>query len=117
MQTFNVSIPRHHIETEIWEFQYGPAENDPEHGPFAVEKEEDVNGDAMLIDATRSDGDEETVVGGEWSHHLTGEKLGGTEGILHFTVIGQVIQLWVKVSALFTIVYREDSKSRIKCSR
>ena len=26
----NASIPRHHIPSESWEFEYGPAENDPE---------------------------------------------------------------------------------------
>ena len=31
-RTFNVSIPRHHITTDSYEFEYGPAENDPEFG-------------------------------------------------------------------------------------
>ena len=70
-RTFNVSIPRHHIPTENYEFEYGTAENDPEFGV----------GEAKV----KEDEDEE---GGRWVHSITGDKLGGTDGFLEFTVIG-----------------------------
>ena len=38
-RTFNVSIPRHHIPSDHWEFEYGPAENDPEFGVGGEEGE------------------------------------------------------------------------------
>ena len=75
-RTFNVSIPRHHIPTDEWEFEYGAAENDPEFGP----------------DAVRDDADDlekhEHVPGGKWVHKITGKTLGGSDGDLEFTVIG-----------------------------
>ena len=70
-RTFNVSIPRHHILTENYEFEYGAAENGPE---FAV-------GEAEVKEAE----DEE---GGRWVHSITGDRLGGKDGLLDFTVIG-----------------------------
>ncbi|KAG6816968.1 hypothetical protein H0H87_001283 [Tephrocybe sp. NHM501043] len=54
-RTFNVSIPRHHIPKDEWEFEYGPAENDPEFGPEANE-----DGDAGMSQKTASDS------GGKW---------------------------------------------------
>ncbi|KAF8070208.1 hypothetical protein FPV67DRAFT_1006801 [Lyophyllum atratum] len=75
-RTFNVSIPRHHIPKGEWEFEYGPAENDPEFGP-------DTNADA--VEEAEGDG------GGKWVHHLTNEKLGGADGFLEFTVIGLIV--------------------------
>jgi DNA-directed RNA polymerase I subunit RPA43 len=69
-RTFNVSIPRRHIPAEQWEFEYGPADNDPEFG----------------IDVTHSEDNEHH--GGKWVHHLTRDLLGGAEGVLEFTVIG-----------------------------
>ena len=73
-KTFNVSIPRHHIPTEAWEFEYGPAENDPEFGP-AVQGDDD---DSQQIDS-----------GGRWIHRVTGDVLDGDKGrLLEFTVIG-----------------------------
>ncbi|KAF8161045.1 hypothetical protein B0H34DRAFT_699182 [Crassisporium funariophilum] len=82
-RTFNVSIPRHHIPTDVWEFEYGPAENDPEYGQptqdeddlHQVEKTSKINHDT----------------GGKWVHRLTGEKLGEVDGILEFTVIGLTV--------------------------
>lgn len=72
-RTFNVSIPRHHIPEDSWEFEYGAAENDPEFGTTAED-----------------DGDEEKPEeeGGRWVHSITREKLGGPDGFLEFTVIG-----------------------------
>ncbi|KAI0339823.1 hypothetical protein BDW22DRAFT_1360844 [Trametopsis cervina] len=78
-RTFNVSIPRQHIPTDNWEFEYGPADNDPEFGE-----------ESMELNATASAS--ETVEGsGRWVHKITGEKLGGEEGLLGFTVIGLTI--------------------------
>ena len=81
-RTFNVSIPRRHITTDTYEFEYGPAENDPEYGA-GQEQADGVDG----TDA--ADGAEEQVEsGGRWVHKLTGAKLGDAEGNLEFTVVG-----------------------------
>lgn len=94
-QTFNVSIPRHHIPTDIWEFEYGPAENDPEFGPLAIHAEEktDIQTPAMELDAPAGTPGADIAVNGEeaagiWVHKTTGDRLGGKEGFLDFTVIG-----------------------------
>ncbi|GJE94424.1 DNA-directed RNA polymerase I subunit rpa43 [Phanerochaete sordida] len=80
-RTFNVSIPRHHIPTDNWEFEYGPAENDPEFGAEdAAEGAEDAEKP-----------EETTESSGRWVHKLTGDKLGGKDGRLEFTVIGLTI--------------------------
>lgn len=82
-RTFNVSIPRHHIPTDNWEFEYGPAENDPEFGAQTGQQE-----------GSRSDHggeDRETSGGGKWIHKVTAEPLGGREGHLKFTVVGYVL--------------------------
>lgn len=73
-RTFNVSIPRHHIPTDNWEFEYGPLGNDPE---IVTGSTENGTGEA-----------EETEGSGRWIHKVTGEKLGGEDGRLEFTVIG-----------------------------
>ncbi|KAG6896431.1 hypothetical protein C0992_008308 [Termitomyces sp. T32_za158] len=80
-RTFNVSIPRHHIPKDEWEFEYGPAENDPEYGAGANTEdiEEGSSGSA--------EGDE----GGRWVHHLTRTSLGDADGYLTFTVIGLMV--------------------------
>ncbi|PBK91388.1 hypothetical protein ARMGADRAFT_199703 [Armillaria gallica] len=83
-RTFNVSIPRHHIPSEDWEFEYGPAENDPQFGPDAAEKDGE---EAVSPPAERSGGEE----GGRWIHKLTGDLIGGKSGHLEFTVIGLTV--------------------------
>lgn len=83
-RTFNVSIPRHHIPKGEWEFEYGPAENDPEFGADA--NDEEVDDEAAEASSEKQDGDG----GGKWVHHITGAKLGGADGLLEFTVIGYV---------------------------
>ncbi|KAI0298546.1 hypothetical protein BC826DRAFT_997946 [Russula brevipes] len=65
-RTFNVSIPRHHIPTDQWEFEYGPAENDPEFGNLEDER-------------------------GRWVHKVTGDRLGGKDRWLEFTVVGLTV--------------------------
>jgi len=82
-RTFNVSIPRHHIPTDQWEFEYDPAENDPEFG--------DVENDDADIDATADvQGDEAQATDqrGRWVHKVTGDRLGGRHRWLEFTVVG-----------------------------
>ncbi|KAI9060323.1 hypothetical protein FKP32DRAFT_1595714 [Trametes sanguinea] len=79
-RTFNVSIPRHHITTDEYEFEYGPAENDPEFGAQ----------DAEQNPAPEST-EEHVEGGGRWVHKVTGTKLGDAEGYLEFTVIGLTI--------------------------
>lgn len=81
-RTFNVSIPRHHIPTDQWEFEYGPAENDPEFGNVEDEDAgatEDVQGD---------DEQATTDQRGRWVHKITDDRLGGKDRWLHFTVVG-----------------------------
>jgi len=80
-RTFNVSIPRNHIPSEHWEFEYGPAENDPE---FGVEVPEGTDTPA----AAKEQGVEN---GGRWVHKTTAAKLGGAEGYLKFTVVGLTV--------------------------
>ncbi|KAI5120336.1 hypothetical protein M0805_009412 [Coniferiporia weirii] len=91
-QTFNVSIPRHHIPSENWQFEYGAAENDPEFGPNAAAFEE-TEMDAMKVDGEGPDdpksSNEEST--GVWVHKITTDKLGGAEGRLEFTVIGLTV--------------------------
>lgn len=78
-RTFNVSIPRHHIPTDQWEFEYGPAENDPEYG---VKPEGDV---VPEVQDTEDSADR-----GRWIHRVTAEPIGGRKGRLEFTVVGYV---------------------------
>ncbi len=85
-RTFNVSIPRHHITTDSYEFEYGPAENDPEFGAgqdgpaaAAAEGEATEEGTEGHVDS-----------GGRWVHKTTGTKLGDADGYLEFTVVGCV---------------------------
>ncbi|KXN90651.1 DNA-directed RNA polymerase I subunit rpa43 [Leucoagaricus sp. SymC.cos] len=80
-KTFNASIPRHHIPAGDWEFQYGPAENDPEFGPEAQAGSE----------SQETSEQEEQESAGRWIHRHTGEKLGGDLGDLEFTVIGLTV--------------------------
>ncbi len=82
-RTFNVSIPRHHIPADQWEFEYGPAENDPEFGMDA-----DVEVEGAEEDTTAT---QETEDSGRWVHKLTGAKLGGADGHLELTVVGYEI--------------------------
>ena len=78
-RTFNVSIPRHHIITDSYEFEYGPAENDPE---FGVAQDEGAEGEKAQEDIEHG--------GGRWVHKITGTKLGDADGHLEFTVVGYV---------------------------
>ena len=79
-RTFNVSIPRHHIPTDTWEFEYGPAENDPEFGSTVQQatKDDDVNKDYTFSQDS----------GGRWVHSVTADVLGGNGALIEFTVIG-----------------------------
>ncbi|KZT10747.1 uncharacterized protein LAESUDRAFT_721116 [Laetiporus sulphureus 93-53] len=80
-RTFNVSIPRHHIPEDQWEFEYGPAENDPEFGAAIADEKTGTQ-----------DGETEQVGGnGRWVHKLTGVRLGDSHGFLEFTVVGLTI--------------------------
>ncbi|KAL0575602.1 hypothetical protein V5O48_006387 [Marasmius crinis-equi] len=77
-KTFNVSIPRHHIPTEEYEFEYGPAENDPEFGA------------TQEVGAEDSEKAEEES-GGRWVHRLSNNPLGDADGKLEFTVVGLTV--------------------------
>lgn len=79
-RTFNVSIPRHHIVTDEWEFEYGPAENDPEFAPAAQEGADETTKEKQAESNGHSSG--------KWVLKTTGDSLGGSSGRLEFTVIG-----------------------------
>ena len=64
-RTFNVSIPSYHIPDDSWEFEYGPAENDPEFGAGAGEGEIEPQHEDL----------------GRWVHKVTGTKMGGEEDV------------------------------------
>ncbi len=88
-RTFNVSIPRHHITTDSYEFEYGPAENDPEFG--AGQDEPTAAAAAAAEGGATEEGTEGHVdSGGRWVHKTTGMKLGDADGYLEFTVVGYV---------------------------
>jgi hypothetical protein len=74
-RTFNASIPRKHIPIDEWEFEYGPAENDPEFGPNSIPE-----GDAEVIEKHSHESS------GKWVHKVTGETLDADNGVLEFTV-------------------------------
>ncbi|KAI0329690.1 hypothetical protein GY45DRAFT_1324659 [Cubamyces sp. BRFM 1775] len=75
-RTFNASIPRHHITTDEYEFEYGPAENDPEFGASETADNQATEGAEGEVEG-----------GGRWVHKLTGTKLGDAEGYLEFTLV------------------------------
>ena len=94
---FNASIPRHHIPSESWEFEYGPADNDPEVAvEAAATKEGSKDGDVEMAEGTAQTQHEpehpesSTSSGGRWVHSLTGDMIGGKSGYVEFTVIGYV---------------------------
>jgi len=93
---FNASIPRHHIPSESWEFEYGPAENDPEGAIEGQTTENSKGGDVeMTEEAVQKPHEPErpeasTLSGGKWVHSLTGDMIGGRSGYVEFTVIGYV---------------------------
>jgi len=101
-RVFNASIPRHHIPTEHWEFEYGPADNDPEFAPDIVKDyvPEDTeidqghsthNDNFTTIQPSvdgHAEGKDPSSDGGRWVHNITSEVIGGTTGYLEFTIIG-----------------------------
>ncbi|EIW83174.1 hypothetical protein CONPUDRAFT_121639 [Coniophora puteana RWD-64-598 SS2] len=87
-RTFNVSIPRHHIPTDSWEFEYGPAENDPEFG-VNIDDADTLKVSVSQRGENAKENEEEGS--GRWSHKITGTKLGGDDGFLKFTVVGLTV--------------------------
>jgi DNA-directed RNA polymerase I subunit RPA43 len=77
-RTFNVSIPRHHIPVDDWEFELAHTESEP------------AEADSGEQPPARTDDSEERT-GGRWVHKITGKRLGGKQGYLEFVVIGQVV--------------------------
>ncbi|KAJ7703283.1 hypothetical protein B0H17DRAFT_1042573 [Mycena rosella] len=75
-RTFNVSIPRHHIPTDEWEFEHAPPEPDAD-----PEDEADAEAEA----------ESEERAAGRWVHKITGKGLGGKDGYLEFVVIGLTV--------------------------
>ncbi|CCA68323.1 hypothetical protein PIIN_02188 [Serendipita indica DSM 11827] len=69
-KTFNASIPRHHIPTGDWQFEYGALENDPTFGAAALGLDQDDAEDT-----------------GRWFHKDTGESIGGPSGEVEFTIV------------------------------
>ena len=78
-----MSIPRHHIPSDQWEFEYGPAENDPEFGNVETD---DVDVDTTVT--AQGDDAQATDQRGRWVHKITGDRLGGKHWWLQFTVVG-----------------------------
>ncbi|KAJ6499382.1 hypothetical protein C8R45DRAFT_982243 [Mycena sanguinolenta] len=74
-RTFNVSIPRHHIPTDEWEFEHAPADADA------------ASGDEVDLTNESEESEEE----GRWVHKITGKRLGGKDGYLEFVVIGLTV--------------------------
>lgn len=91
--TFNASIPRHHIPSEDWVFEYGPTENDPEFGPNAALAQEDD-------EQYQEHEDEHT---GRWVDKVTGKALGGKRQNVKFTVIGYVCPANLSSCVLLTL--------------
>jgi DNA-directed RNA polymerase I subunit RPA43 len=87
-RTFNVSIPRHHIPADTWEFEYGPAENDPEFGSAVQQVAEDDVGQST---EDQKDHAFSRDSGGRWVHRITGDILGDNGAPIEFTVIGYVL--------------------------
>ena len=91
---FNASIPRHHIPSESWEFEYGPAENDPEVAAEALATEDPKDGNVKMAEGAEQASHESnhaeasTSSSGRWVHNLTGDMIGGKSGYVEFTVIG-----------------------------
>ena len=94
---FNASIPRHHIPSDSWEFEYGPVENDPELAVEGLPTNESLKDE----DAKMTEGEVQiphepehpeasTSSGGRWIHSSTGGMIGGKSGYVEFTVIGYV---------------------------
>jgi hypothetical protein len=107
-RTFNVSIPRHHIPTDQWEFEYGPAENDPEFGGVDDEMDVDITTDVHGDDVQAAD------QRGRWVHKVTGDRLGGKDRWLQFTVVGYAFPSFSKKRA-FSITWT-GLQSQIRCS-
>lgn len=102
-KVFNASIPRHHIPTEHWEFEYGPAQNDPEFATEAAPVISTDSGDDVEMEQAPEipkehvevplavvavDDDKTANDGGQWVHKMSSEKIGGNEGYVEFTVVG-----------------------------
>jgi DNA-directed RNA polymerase I subunit RPA43 len=98
---FNAAIYRHHIPTDHWEFEYGPADNDPEFSSEVVAAAAAVpaasDGDVEMAESSNRTGQtdaaaepsmEASTAGGKWVHKLTSEPIGDSEGYLEFVVIG-----------------------------
>ncbi|KAF8210149.1 hypothetical protein K438DRAFT_1570074 [Mycena galopus ATCC 62051] len=77
-RTFNVSIPRHHIPTDEWEFEHETADADVASGDEAEPPNEPPN-------------EPDESEGGRWVHKITGKRLGGKDGYLEFVVIGLTV--------------------------
>jgi DNA-directed RNA polymerase I subunit RPA43 len=88
-RTFNVSIPRHHLPSDEWAFEHGPAENDPEFGAGAdAEDGAEAEGRADGAGENGETEDEGGVdTGGRWVSNSSGERL-GDKGLVEFTVVG-----------------------------
>lgn len=92
-RTFNVSVPRHHIPTDDYEFEWGVAPNDPD---FAAEDDatttaappEDEPAEPPELDAHKSD---------RWVRRDGGALLGDATGHIEFTVIGCGACSWGRV--------------------
>ncbi|KAG9007603.1 hypothetical protein FRB94_013621 [Tulasnella sp. JGI-2019a] len=106
-RTFNVSIPRSHIPSDEYVFEHGNnANHDHQYYPGATSYLSSAKAGEMDIDhpnelgIKREAGDdwvvEENTQGmigsvGQWIHKDTGEKVGGANGNVQFTIVGMTL--------------------------
>jgi len=79
--TFNISIPRHHIPVEEYDFIWATPDNAP---PLDDETEPAPAAEDLPLQQLSKDVD-------HWAHRETGDLIGDEDGCLEFTVIGYVL--------------------------
>ncbi|KAG8897546.1 hypothetical protein FRB99_008095 [Tulasnella sp. 403] len=87
--TFNVSIPNSYIPKSEYVFQHYPAENDPEFGAGSSDWHERTGG-GQAADGTTGRDEDMVESMGRWVKRSTGERIGGKDGIVDFTVVGSI---------------------------
>lgn len=115
-RTFNISIPRSHIPDDEYEFEHGPAKNDPEFGAAAgssnytddvammeVDETGDVPGKEAWLNVENTEAMIESV--GRWVNRATGEKVGKVDRTVRFTVVGCVIFLGYGYKYSLTLLF------------
>ncbi|EJD52759.1 hypothetical protein AURDEDRAFT_55684 [Auricularia subglabra TFB-10046 SS5] len=86
-RTFNVSIPRHHIPQDEYDYEWGSAENDPEQG---AGRNEDEIAQAAAAEAAAESGEPRKLSDTDprWVRKHSRTIVGDEDGYLEFTVVG-----------------------------